>query len=92
LPRDDLDVRLFGEGDGVVPYSSAHLADADSEIEVPAEHDELHRHPQTILQVREILTEHLRELNSGYPEIGTAQNEAKHVEIGMTPSYDAKTQ
>ena len=59
----------FGDGDGVVPYTSAHLADADSEIEVPADHDEVHRHPQTILQVREILAEHLREVKESYPAV-----------------------
>jgi pimeloyl-ACP methyl ester carboxylesterase len=69
LPASDWQVKLFGDGDGVVPYSSAHLADADSEIEVPAEHDEVHRHPQTILQVREILQAHLREVKEGFPEV-----------------------
>jgi hypothetical protein len=68
LPKTDWQVRLFGDGDGVVPYSSAHLAEADSEIEVPAEHDEVHRHPETILRVREILEAHLREVKEGYPE------------------------
>jgi len=74
LPDDDWQVRLFGEGDGVVPYKSAHLAMADSEIAVQAVHDELHRHPQTILQVREILRKHLSELQ-GYPEIHDAGEE-----------------
>jgi pimeloyl-ACP methyl ester carboxylesterase len=69
LPKDDWTVRLFGDGDGVVPYASAHLAEADSEINVPAEHDEVHRHPQTILHVREILAAHLREVKQGYPEV-----------------------
>ncbi|HEY2881069.1 MAG TPA: alpha/beta fold hydrolase [Pirellulales bacterium] len=71
LPKDDLQVRLFGDGDGVVPYESAHLAQADSEIEVPAEHDEVHRHPQTILQVRHLLADHLRDVEQ-YPTIGIA--------------------
>ncbi len=66
---------MFGDGDGVVPYTSAHLAEADSEITVPAEHDEVHRHPETILRVREILAAHLREVREGYPdvEVQTAQ-------------------
>ena len=68
LPADDWQVRLFGDGDGVVPYKSAHLDMADSEIEVRAEHSEVHRNPQTILQVRMLLEEHLREAQ-GYPEI-----------------------
>ncbi len=69
LPRDDWQVRLFGDGDGVVPYESAHLDFANSEIDVPAEHDEVHRHPQTILQVRTILKEHLREIQQAYPSV-----------------------
>ncbi|HTQ39705.1 MAG TPA: alpha/beta fold hydrolase [Pirellulales bacterium] len=73
LPASDWQVKLFGDGDGVVPYESAHLADVDSEIEVPAEHDEVHRHPQTILQVHNILAEHLREVKEGYPEVETTQ-------------------
>jgi pimeloyl-ACP methyl ester carboxylesterase len=64
LPKSDWQARLFGDGDGVVPYESAHLEYADTEKEVPAEHSAVHRHPQTILQVREILRVHLRELHS----------------------------
>ncbi len=68
LPSDDWQVRLFGDGDGVVPYQSAHLDSADSEIEVQAEHSEVHRKPQTILQVRTLLTEHLRTAMA-YPQV-----------------------
>src|SRR6185369_4509058 len=71
LDKNTWQVRLFGEGDGVVPLKSAHLDDVDSEIDVVAEHSDVHRHPQTILQVRELLREHLRELQS-YPTIQTA--------------------
>ena len=77
LPRDDFQVRVFGDGDGVVPYSSAHLANADTEIEVPAEHDEVHRHPQTILAVREISRDHLRKLRTSYPEISMTNRDVK---------------
>jgi len=69
LPKDSWTARLFGDGDGVVPYTSAHLEEATDEIEVPAEHDEVHRHPQTILHVREILAEHLREVKESYPAV-----------------------
>ncbi len=48
-------------GDGVVPLTSAKIDDAASEIEVIAEHTAIHRHPQTILEVRRILLEHLLE-------------------------------
>lgn len=46
-------------GDGVVEYESAHMDDVESEITVAAEHSELHKHPQTILEVRRILMLHL---------------------------------
>jgi pimeloyl-ACP methyl ester carboxylesterase len=48
--------------DGVVPYRSAHLDDVDSEIVVPASHTTLHHHPRSVLEVRRILLEHLREV------------------------------
>jgi pimeloyl-ACP methyl ester carboxylesterase len=47
--------RIAGAGDGIVPFRSAQLADADSEIVVPATHTHVHRHPQSILAVRELL-------------------------------------
>src|SRR5262249_58698906 len=58
--------RLFGGGyrqpsDGVVPYSSAHLDDVDSEVVVPANHYEVHQHPLSILEVRRILIDHARQ-------------------------------
>lgn len=48
-------------GDGVVSLTSATSFDVQSEIEVNAEHAKIHRHPLTILEVRRILLEHLRE-------------------------------
>jgi pimeloyl-ACP methyl ester carboxylesterase len=50
-------------GDGVVPYSSAHLEDVDSEIIVEADHNHVHQHPRAVAEVRRILLEHWRELN-----------------------------
>ena len=44
--------------DGVVPYSSAHLATAESELVVPADHGAF-RHPAAIAEMRRILREHL---------------------------------
>jgi hypothetical protein len=46
-------------GDGVVPYSSAHLEGVDSEYLVPADHTEVHHHPQAVQEVRRILLQHL---------------------------------
>jgi pimeloyl-ACP methyl ester carboxylesterase len=48
------------KGDGVVPYTSAHLADVDSELIVPAEHTQVHSHPLAVQEVRRILLEHLQ--------------------------------
>lgn len=46
------------DGDGVVEYTSARFPDAISEIEVPADHVNVHRHPLSVLEVRRILLEH----------------------------------
>ncbi len=44
--------------DGVVPYTSAHLATAESELVVPSDHGSF-RHPAAIAEMRRILREHL---------------------------------
>jgi pimeloyl-ACP methyl ester carboxylesterase len=54
--------RAAGEGDGVVAASSAHLDHAESQITVPADHVNVHRHPLAVLEVRRILLGHLDEL------------------------------
>ena len=46
-------------GDGVVSLESAKCDGADSELEVAAEHMDVHQHPETILEVRRILIENL---------------------------------
>ena len=48
-------------GDGVVPYQSAHLGDAESEVIVPADHMHVHHHPRAILELRRILLEHYQD-------------------------------
>jgi hypothetical protein len=55
---------LAGEGDGVVSLESARLDGAASQIVVPADHQTVHRHPASILEVRRVLREHLAELES----------------------------
>jgi hypothetical protein len=50
-----------GRDDCVVPVESAHTEGAASEIFVPASHTKVHHHPQTIMEVRRILTQHLQE-------------------------------
>jgi len=58
-----------GRGDGVVSYESAHLDTAVSEIIVDADHMSVHRHPQSVLEVRRVLIEHLNDvqLNNAPP-------------------------
>lgn len=64
-PRTGL-TRLFASrGDGVVSVESARLDDLPqlaSQIVVPEDHVVLHRHPQSIAEVRRVLMEHLATL------------------------------
>ncbi|MEM6798678.1 MAG: hypothetical protein AAF589_04120, partial [Planctomycetota bacterium] len=69
--------RVFDEqGDGVVSVESARLDDLPqvaSQIVVPADHVSVHRHPQSILEVRRVLLEQLAELENlpyGTPSSG----------------------
>jgi pimeloyl-ACP methyl ester carboxylesterase len=58
---------IVGEGDGVVALTSARLDDAPqvkSQIVVAADHSNVHRHPQSVLEVRRVLFEQLTELQS----------------------------
>ena len=55
----------MGDGDGVVSLTSARLDDMRqlrSQVIVPADHISVHRHPQSILEVRRVLIEQLAEL------------------------------
>lgn len=49
-----------GSSDGVVPYWSAHLDEAVSEVRVLSNHI-VHEHPTAVAEVKRILREHLRE-------------------------------
>ena len=62
VPSDGLFGRLAAGTDGVVSRDSAHLDNAVSEIEVAADHTTVHAHPQTVLEIRRVLLEHLAEL------------------------------
>lgn len=44
--------------DGAVPYWSAHLVNAESEVVVPADHLRIQSHPQSVREVRRILMGH----------------------------------
>jgi pimeloyl-ACP methyl ester carboxylesterase len=61
---------LVGDGDGVVSLASARLDQTRqlrSQIVVPADHISVHRHPQSILEVRRVLFEQLVGLKQ-FPE------------------------
>ncbi|HMC67452.1 MAG TPA: hypothetical protein VKI65_21130, partial [Gemmataceae bacterium] len=49
------------QGDGIVPYASAHIDGVDSEVVVPADHFHVHHHPTAVTEVKRILFDHLRE-------------------------------
>jgi hypothetical protein len=55
---------LSGEGDGLVSLESARLDNAATQIVVHADHQHVHRDPQSILQVRKILRQHVADLES----------------------------
>ena len=67
VPNQGWQERFVGEGDGVVAIESARLEPSrqlKSQLEVAAEHVAVHRHPQTILEVRRVLLEQLSELQN----------------------------
>lgn len=64
-PRSRLTSWFATRGDGVVSLDSARLDDLPqlkSQIVVPEDHVTLHRHPQSIEEVRRVLLEHLNVL------------------------------
>jgi hypothetical protein len=64
-PDPGFEKYLVGDGDGVVSLASARLDDTrqlESQIIVPADHSGVHRHPQSVLEVRRVLFEQLAEL------------------------------
>ncbi|MCQ8895748.1 alpha/beta hydrolase [Limnobacter humi] len=56
--NDTPDLPLEDSNDGVVPYRSAHLEGAASELVIPSWHSVQER-PQAIVEIRRILREHL---------------------------------
>jgi hypothetical protein len=68
--------KLWGgeDSDGVVTVESARLQGAASECLVPADHALVHRHPQTIAEIKRILRQHLEAgvRSAGFsPSVGT---------------------
>lgn len=73
---------IVGDGDGVVALTSARLDNSphvESQIVVSADHMNVHRHPQSILEVRRILFEQLTELQDFPNHTGSqvAQRDAR---------------
>ncbi len=70
VPENTVRGILTREGDGIVAIESARLDGQPrlkSQVIVPADHLTVHRHPQSILEVRRILFEQLADLQSpGY--------------------------
>jgi len=60
------------EADGVVSTSSAHLPQAASELTVDASHVEIHRHPDTVVELKRLLHLH-RQAQQGQSQYGAAQ-------------------
>lgn len=64
-PREGFAAYFSNEGDGVVSLASASLDGVprvESQIVVEADHMSVHRHPQSVLEVRRILLEQIAEL------------------------------
>ncbi|MFA8020376.1 hypothetical protein [Bremerella cremea] len=55
-----------GRSDGIVKYDSARLDEAVSEKIVTADHNTVHRNPESVLEVRRILREHIQQLRQEY--------------------------
>jgi pimeloyl-ACP methyl ester carboxylesterase len=68
---------LVGDGDGVVSVTSARLDNMRqlrSQIVVPADHVSVHRHPQSVLEVRRVLFEQLAELED-FPNVANIKSD-----------------
>ena len=66
VPRSGLSAWFSSRGDGVVTVKSASLDDLqrlESQVIVPESHVALHRHPQSVEEVRRILLRQLTELS-----------------------------
>lgn len=62
--------------DGVVSFNSAHRQDVDSELTVRAGHSQVHRHPESINEVRRVLKQHLKQTRRGRTVIPVSQQVA----------------
>jgi triacylglycerol esterase/lipase EstA (alpha/beta hydrolase family) len=77
---------IVGDGDGVVALDSARLDNmpqVESQIFVAAEHSNIHRHPQSVLEVRRVLFEQLAELQN-FP-VSRGEHVAQRTQQGPPP-------
>lgn len=77
-PHPGIKKYIVGDGDGVVPLASARLDDTKqlrSQIIVPADHSGVHRHPQSVLEVRRVLLEQLAELQEFPDKVSAASHD-----------------
>jgi pimeloyl-ACP methyl ester carboxylesterase len=74
------DVPLEQNTDGVVPYTSAHRTDVESELVIRAEHSSIQRHPAAVNELWKILKLHINDVDTrnrsgviplGYQKSGT---------------------
>ena len=78
-------------GDGVVTLASAQLENASSQLVVEADHNQVHRHPQSIMEVRRILMQHLTELRT-FPYDGGVQHASLSTDATDAPSNGVQGQ
>jgi hypothetical protein len=64
IGRESAEGDLLDSTDGVVPYTSSHLAGAQSERVIVSWHS-VQENPQAILEIRRILREHLGKFSTG---------------------------
>ncbi len=79
---------IVGDGDGVVSLASARLDNTPqlrSQIVVPADHSDVHRHPESILEVRRILFEQIAELQ----EFPNSYGEQQVAERNQAPPLES---
>ena len=62
MGNDTPKVSLDESSDGVVPYKSAHLLGAVSELIIPSWHS-VQETPEAIVEIRRILHQHLAEIS-----------------------------
>ena len=86
VPKSGLTGWLVGgSGDGVVSLASAQLENVQSQITVPADHVSVHRHPQSILEVRRILMRHVEELRVFPGGKDNLKGGVQHVQVPTVP-------